>query len=181
MRCHNPYRPALAHGGSRILMLGLVLLCGAVASPALAQWKWLDKDGQVNASDRPPPKDVPDKSILARPAPESRRYALPPPAAASGVPASASAASAAAPGDRELQARKKAAEQEQAAKARAEEEKLAARRAENCRNARSHLTALESGQRMARVNDKGEREVLDDRARADEQRRAREVMASDCR
>jgi hypothetical protein len=34
---------------------------------------------------------------------------------------------------------------------------------------------------MARVNDKGEREVLDDKARADEMRRARDVIASDCR
>jgi hypothetical protein len=34
---------------------------------------------------------------------------------------------------------------------------------------------------MARVNDKGEREVLDDRGRADESRLARQVVASDCR
>ena len=34
---------------------------------------------------------------------------------------------------------------------------------------------------MSRVNDKGEREVLDDRGRAEEMRQAREVIASDCR
>ena len=83
--------------------------------------------------------------------------------------------------EREVQARKKAAEQEQAAKAKADEDKLAAQRADNCRAARGHLTALESGQRIARTNDKGEREVLDDKGRADETRRAREVVASDCR
>ena len=63
----------------------------------------------------------------------------------------------------------------------AEEERLAPQRAENCRRARSHLSAMESGQRIARVNDKGEREVLDDRGRAEEMRQAREVIASDCR
>jgi hypothetical protein len=40
---------------------------------------------------------------------------------------------------------------------------------------------MESGQRMARVNEKGEREVLDDRGRAEEMRQARSVIASDCR
>ena len=40
---------------------------------------------------------------------------------------------------------------------------------------------MDTGQRMVRINDKGEREVLDDAGRADEVRRAREVMAADCR
>jgi hypothetical protein len=35
--------------------------------------------------------------------------------------------------------------------------------------------------RMARVNEKGEREVLDDKARADEARRTREAIASECK
>lgn len=165
-------------GALSLAILAAVLL--SLAAPmAHAQWKWRDKTGQINASDRPPPLDVPEKDILARPAPvpEYRRIL---PAAA------ASAASAAEPlrqpaGDRELEARRRAAEQEQAGKTRAEEERLATQRAENCRRARSHLSAMESGQRIARVNDKGEREVLDDRGRAEEMRQAREVIASDCR
>jgi hypothetical protein len=159
------------------LLTALVL---SLAAPvAHAQWKWRDKSGQINASDRPPPLDIAEKDILARPAPvpELRRMF---PAAA------ASAASAAEPvrppaGDRELETRRRAAEQEQAAKTKAEEERQATQRAENCRRARGQLSALESGQRIARVNDKGEREVLDDRGRADEMRRAREVIGSDCR
>jgi hypothetical protein len=63
----------------------------------------------------------------------------------------------------------------------AEEDRQSAIRAENCRAARSQLSTLESGQRVARTNDKGEREMLDDKGRADETRRAREVIASDCR
>jgi hypothetical protein len=83
--------------------------------------------------------------------------------------------------ERETESRKRQADQEQAAKARAEEEKVATQRAENCRRARGHLAALESGQRIARTNDKGEREILDDRGRADEMRQAREVITSDCK
>ncbi|CAD5367111.1 conserved hypothetical protein [Rubrivivax sp. A210] len=155
------------------VLAGLVL--AALAAPALAQWVWRDRDGQVNASDRPPPRDIAEKDILARPVPEARRSAPRAADAASG------AASAAAPLDRELQARKRNAEQEQAARSRADEERLAQQRAENCRSARSHISALESGQRIARVNDKGEREIIDDHTRAEDLRRAREVVAADCR
>jgi len=58
---------------------------------------------------------------------------------------------------------------------------VAAQRRENCGRARAHLASLESGHRIARTNEKGEREILDDRGRADEMRRTREVIASDCR
>ena len=74
-----------------------------------------------------------------------------------------------------------ATEREQAAKEKADAAKLAEQRAENCRNARAHLAALDSGQRIARYNDKGEREILDDRQRAAETRRARDVIAAECR
>lgn len=174
----SPSPEASRRGAFSIGVLAALVL--ALAAPlAHAQWKWRDKTGQVNASDRPPPLDIPDKDILARPAPvpEFRRV-LP--------GAAASAAAAAEPqrqpaGDRELEARRRAAEQEQAGKTKAEEERLAAQRAENCRRARSHVAAMESGQRIARVNEKGEREVLDDRGRAEELRQAREVIASECR
>ena len=65
--------------------------------------------------------------------------------------------------------------------AKADDVRLAAQRSENCNRARSHAAALDSGQRIARVNEKGEREVLDDKGRADEMRRAREVIASECK
>jgi hypothetical protein len=148
-----------------------------LAAPAQAQWLWRDKDGQINASDRPPPRDVPDKDILGRPAADGRRLlpAPAPPLAASGATAAPT------PLERELLARKRAAEQEQAAKTSADELRLAGQRADNCRSARSHQAALEGGQRIARVNEKGEREILDDKGRAEEMRRAREVIASDCR
>jgi Domain of unknown function (DUF4124) len=169
---HQVTRPAL-----RLLLISTALALAATA--AQAQWKWRDKTGQVNASDRPPPMEVPEKDILSRPTPEAVRRVAAAPAA------STASAAAPAPGkgplEREVDARKRQAEQEQAAKARAEEEKLAAQRSENCRRARGHMSALESGQRMARTNDKGEREVLDDRGRADEMRQAREVIASDCK
>jgi hypothetical protein len=164
--------------------LGLALCALLLALPAQAQWKWRDKDGRITVSDRPPPREVADKDILARPVTAPRPAAAAPvvdtPRAAADSPGVAASAPPTAL-EREVQARRRAAEEERAAKAKAEDERNATRRAENCRQARNHLAALESGQRMARTNDKGEREVLDDAARALEMRRAREVMASDCR
>lgn len=160
------------------------MLTLALAAPqAHAQWKWRDKSGQVNASDRPPPRDVLDKDILARPAAEVRR-AFVPTMAASAAPAASAASGAAtrAPaGDAQLEARRRTAEQEQTAKIKADEERNNVQRADNCRRARGHLAALDGGQRIARTNENGEREVLDDRARADEMRQARSVIAADCR
>ncbi len=144
--------------------------------PTAAQWKWKDASGRITVSDLPPPRDVPPQNILQRP---ELRQAAP-------TPAASAASSAAAPTpqpavDRELQARRDAAAREQGAREKAEAARLAEQRAQNCRNARTHLAALDSGQRIARFNDKGEREILDDAQRAAEAQRAREVIASDCR
>lgn len=183
MSTRNPLPDGLQGRTGRQAVLALALLATLCLSvmPAQAQWKWRDKDGRITVSDRPPPRDVPDKDILSKPAADLRRAAAPQPAsAASGAEPGATPAAPTAM-EREVQARKKAAEQEQAAKAKADEEKLAAQRAENCRSARGHLAALDSGQRIARTNEKGEREVLDDKGRAEEARRAREIVSSDCR
>jgi hypothetical protein len=164
---------------SRALVLTALTFVLLAPLAQAQQWMWRDKDGRVTASDRPPPRDIAEKDILQRPVPESRRVATVAPAASAAPGVAAPAATTAL--EREVQARKKAAEAEQAAKSKADEERNAARKAENCRNARSNLATLESGVRIARTNDKGEREFLEDAARNEEMRRAREVIASDCR
>jgi hypothetical protein len=165
-----------------MVCLLVVLSSLTLALPAQAQWKWRDGNGRVTASDLPPPREVPDKDILQRPVGKSARAPATAAAAASEPASAAAAAAASAPYvDKDLEARKRAAEQQQQAKAKAEEQRNAAVRADNCARARGHLGTLESGQRLARVNDKGEREIIDDKTRADEMRRAREVIASDCR
>lgn len=161
---------------SRICATVLAAVVGlAVALPATAQWRWRDASGRITASDLPPPREVADKDILQRPGAQSRAQ----PAAA--APASAPSAPMSVPVDKNLETRRRTAELHAKEKAKAEEQRIAAVRAENCSRARAHLNTLDSGQRMARINDKGEREVLDDAARAAEARRAREVIASDCR
>jgi hypothetical protein len=166
-----------------------VLLAFVAAGDAQAQWKWRDRSGQIHVSDLPPPRDVADKDVLQRPATAARPAPAPAPAPATegddATPAAVPPAEAKPRVDAELEARRKAAEQEQQARQQAQQKqdemKLAQQRAENCDRARAHLRQLESGMRMARVNDKGERIIIDDKERASEMQRARQVIASDCR
>ena len=149
------------------------------ALPAAAQWKWKDARGQVVISDVPPPRDIPERDCCKSPSLVTRRPAANPTPAAS-APAVETVAKAKV--DPELEARKKKAEQDEKDKGKAEEEKVAAQRAENCRRARSHMASLDSGIRLSRTNDKGEREILDDKQRADEiSRTRRQIITSDCR
>jgi Domain of unknown function (DUF4124) len=141
------------------------------------QWKWRDANGRITVSDLPPPREVPAQDILQRPDPAASLRSAAPGAAAS-APGTAGEAPKV---DAELQARKQAAEAAEAERNKAETERNAQRRAENCRNARAHLAALNTGQRIARYNAQGEREILDDKQRAAEARRAQDVISSDCR
>jgi hypothetical protein len=162
-----------------IAALSAVLL--TVAPGAWAQWKWKDSKGQVHISDLPPPRDVPDKDVMQRPADNARRAAATAAAQASAANPSASAPAAKPKVDPEIEARRVRQEQEQKAKDKATEEKASSQRSDNCQRARQHLATLESGMRIARLNDKGEREIIDDKTRAEEMQRARQVMASECR
>lgn len=159
-----------------LAVLSLALLSATLALPAAAQWKWRGANGQIQYSDLPPPPGVADRDILQRPSAGTLR------AAPVALAASAASAPALTPktSDPELEAKRKKTEQEEAAKAKAEQERMAAARADNCKRAREQIRTLESGMRMARVNDKGEREVLDDKMRADELKRARDVANADC-
>ncbi len=167
-------RPLIA-----LSLAALASLAWAQQSPS--QWKWRDAQGQLNLSDMPPPPSVPGSAILERPTDLRRNgRAVAPPAPAKPAEGAASAARAAGV-DPELDARRKKAEDEKAVQQKLAQQKDAAARAENCTRAKGHLAALNEGMRMTRTNDKGEREVLDDKGRAEEMQRARSVMASDCK
>lgn len=160
-----------------------VLAAGMLALPAEAQWKWKDKGGHVQYSDLPPPPGTPDQDILTRPSSPRRAAQVPAAAsAASTVAVAASAAPVGRPADPELEAKRKKAEADAAAKNKAEQERVAGLRAENCGRAKAQLTTLDSGIRIVRANaTTGEREFLDDKQRADEAKRVKDVIATDCK
>jgi hypothetical protein len=170
----------------RTLALAAALVGLALALPAEAQWKWRDKSGQTQYSDLPPPSTVPESDILSKPSGARGRVALITPpqaasAAASGPAGAASGVLAPKTVDPELEARRAKADADQAAKVKAEDTKIAGARTENCARARAQMRSLDSGVRISRTNEKGEREILDDKQRLEETRRSRDIIAADCK
>jgi len=170
------------------------LALGLVCLSAAAQWQWLDKDGRKVFSDRAPPSDVPEKSILKRPGGAVRAAKPAEPVAAATADGAAAAVSAPVAAasvpklsgvDKELADKKKLAEKQAAdaesAKRKAEEERIAKAKAENCASAKQSKATLDSGTRIGRVNAKGEREFLDDAQRAAESKRAQSVIDASCK
>jgi hypothetical protein len=171
------------------LVLGCVV---ALPLSASAQWQWLDKNGKKVFSDQAPPPDVPEKNILRRvgPPPAARSTANPnvdaPPAegtpAETGAPAKTASTTPKPTGvDKELEEKTKKAEAEAKAKEAAEAAKIAKAKADNCALARQGKATVDSGIRIAKVNSQGEREIMDDAARAAEQKRLQTVINSDCK
>lgn len=165
----------------------LVLGCAcALPLSASAQWQWVDNSGKKVFSDQPPPTDIPEKNILRRagPSPSARAPApvTPAPEASSETAAAPKPAPPKPTGvDKELEEKTKKAEAEQKAKEAAETAKVAKAKAENCARAREGKATIDSGIRLAKVNAKGEREIMDDAARAAEQKRVQSVIDSDCK
>jgi hypothetical protein len=175
----------------KLLLLAVACTC---AVGAAAQWQWIDKDGRKVFSDRPPPQEIPEKSILKQPGGTRPTRAAPAvvpadgtagtaPATTSATPAAAAKPAASASGsgkDKELEEKKAQAEAAEAAKKKAEEEKIAKAKAENCTLARQAKAAFDSGRPITQSNAQGERIFLDEAGRAAESKRINSVIASDC-
>jgi hypothetical protein len=167
----------------------LALVSAGLCTVAMAQWQWIDKDGHKVFSDRAPPPDVVDKNIVKRPAGRTASAPAAAPAdgastdAAQAAPAAAAPASAPKPSglDKELEAKKKQAADAEAAKRKAEEERVTKAKIENCARAKQAKSTFESGVRVAKTNANGEREVMDDAARAAELKRIQGIIEADCK
>ena len=175
---------------TRHFLIGAACLMSMAAS---AQWQWTDKDGRKVYSDRAPPADVMEKNILKRPGsrvvtagitdtPNAAAVGALVVAPAASAPQGAASASALKLSgiDKELAEKKKKAEEAEVAKRKADEEKVVKAKIENCARAKQAKATFDSGMRIGRTNDKGEREVMDDAARAAEVKRIQSVIAADC-
>lgn len=167
------------------LAAGLLALAAAGAH-AQTLWKWRDASGQMHISDTPPPPGTPARNIVSGPpigTPLSPGVTTTS-SSTSSTTTTTAAAPAASAGDSALDKKKKAADKEKADKDAADraavDAKNAAIRKDNCTRAQSTLAGLQSGQRMARMNPNGEREVLDDAARAEEIKRTQDVVSNNC-
>lgn len=166
--------PSFARCRQVLLVATLSLSTGV----ALAQWQWVNADGRKVFSDTPPPASIPEKNILKRPG--GQAVVVAPEESAEPVEPAAAAPAPAPVKDAQLEARKKQAEEAEAAKRKAELDRVAKQRAENCERAKRAKATLDSGVRIATTNAKGEREIMDDKARAAEAKRLDRIIASDC-
>ena len=145
----------------------------ATGSAAAQMYKWVDKDGNVSYGSTPPPGAKTSK--VKAPAADSAAA----PAAAS-KDAKDAGKGPLTPAEQEQEYRKRQAEaQKDAAKAEQERRESAAKQ-ENCERSKESLRMLESGQRIARTDGKGERYFLDEGQLAKEGASAREMVQQSC-
>jgi hypothetical protein len=101
-------------------------------------------------------------------------------ATASALSATDAAAAAPSAADRELARRKRQLELADEQRKASEAQARAKRVAEVCQEQRTEMRALEGGERLARFNDRGEREYLDDGQRAERLESVRRTVRQHC-
>lgn len=145
----------------RIAIAVAVLLATTAVNAQIYEWK--DENGKTVFSDQPPAGKARLQRKIDAEAP-----------APSTAPQKTTA-------DREMDFRKRAQEsQERAAKAE-KEQAAAADKKENCEKSRRYLQSLESGERIALRDDKGERYFMEDAQRQQEIAKARNTMQAACK
>jgi hypothetical protein len=160
----------------------LALVVAGYALPACAQWAWRDETGRTVYSDRPPPPTIKADQILRQPSTQTfgTVNANPPGQDGKGDGKDAAKSLPKTLAEREMEFRKRMQENAEAEKKQSEEQARGAQKAAECERMRGYLRALDEGQRIARTDAQGNREVLDDAQRANEVRRVREAMSNTC-
>ena len=158
-----------------------------ICTATMAQYQWIDANGRKVFSDQPPPASVPAKKVLQQPSKSAVTTAVSAEADADASAKTDAAAPAAPvvvkakPIDKELEAKKKQADDELAAKKKADQEAQTKAKIENCARAKNAKAGLDSGLRISQINAKGEREVMDDVTKAAEIKRIQSIIESDCK
>jgi len=160
-----------------VLALGVATLA---ALPVAAQqlYKYVGPDGKVQYSDRPPPGGQKAEKVTG-----SRLSSIGPggtaAAAASGDAAKSSAPKTAAEQEQAFRQRKMEAEEKAKKGEKVAQEQQ--QQAEACANARRDLAGVQSGARVARLNEAGERIFLDDAGVQNEISRLQRDVAANCK
>ena len=155
--------------------IGLAL---CIAVPASAQlYKWVDSNGKVQYSDKPPPSNFKTEKLRAPPPP------APAPAAAGegGTQKDAAKKGPMTANEQEQAFRKRQLEAKKADEEAAQKQAEASERAENCKRAKAALTSLQIGGRMARIDEKGERVIMGDQEMAQATAKAQQEADAACR
>lgn len=161
-----------------VLVLSLLpLLAGAEV------YKWRDKDGSIKYSDTPPPTNVKVeavgkkavKPVQAAPIPSGEIQSAP-----QGATDKAATKAENAKDPAQDAAKLKQRNDEIEKKNKAEKEAQAKIKAENCKAAKANYELYKQGGRVTRMNEKGEREYLDDKQLQDGATEAERLIRENC-
>jgi hypothetical protein len=145
----------------------LILLMLASTNTFAAISKWVDAQGQVHYSDRPPPPD--EKSETLRSASGAQD------SASSSVDATKTIV------EREAELKKDKAEKQSAADKSAQKKAAEDALKANCANTQENLRSLQSGERIMEINANGERSYIDDAQRQQRIDKAQQAISNYCK
>jgi hypothetical protein len=137
---------------------------GFSAAALAQQYKWVDQNGRIQYGDAPPP------GVQAQ-------RLKPPPSGAAPAARKDDKGKGLSP---EAAFRKRQEDAEKDRQKQEQEELAATAKRENCTRAQEQLRQLESGQRIARVDAKGERYFMDDAQIQQELARTRQIVQQSC-
>jgi FKBP-type peptidyl-prolyl cis-trans isomerase len=146
-------------------LLLATLALTAVSSLSQAEiYKWKDKDGKVRYSDTPPPSNVKQESIAGKkkPAAPTGKEPLAPVGTAAVPTAAIPKNSEPPPNPEDLAAEQRQRNAEAEKNNKLEKQAEAKRKAENCSAAKANMETYTQGGRVYKMNEKGEREYMDD-------------------
>jgi hypothetical protein len=125
-------------------------------------YKWIDKDGKVQYSDKPPPEGAGTSAAKKLDAPTP----------------SSSAAKASSWQDQELEYKKRRIE---SAEKKAKEDELERKNQQRCNDARDYLRRLQEVGTVYTTDEKGEKQYLSDAEHQTEIARMKELISEHCR
>ncbi len=153
-----------------IFTLGIALTVTALNAGAQT-YQWKDSSGRTIISDTPPPGTAKEGSrTIGGKAPPSTTSSAAKPAEAPKTYA-----------EKDMEFKKRQQEASEKADKEAKEKALAAEKRDNCDRAQKHIALLESGQRSATVDEKGERRIMNESEKEGEIERARRAVKDSCK
>ena len=167
------------------LLLAVFALTAVSGLSQAEIYKWKDKDGKVRYSDTPPPSNIKQEPISGKKKP------IVPTGKAPLSPLDTAAETAAVPTAKPKEIEPPMSAEDAAAKQRREsaetekqnkqvKEAEAKRKTENCSAAKANMETYTQGGRVYKMNEKGEREYLDEKGFAAGREKAQQEINENC-
>ncbi len=153
----------------------------ATATVAAQVYKWVDKDGQVQYTDTPPPPGAAKVEAKKINSAVASTTTVPAGTTFSAKPGDAAKSSKDKAKDAAKEGEKRKADASNAAKKDEETQRNAKANEERCKAATGNLREYESGRPIARTNDNGDRVILGDEERLAEAAKMRVAMTEACK